>query len=69
MSNDSMNDDELPATRGDLRKLDIKLDTKLEAVERRLSVELAQHANAIIEARRSDMRAILDPKPRGRSSR
>ena len=128
MSNDPMNDDDLPATRGDLRSDTNGLEARLRAElaskddlrnvtnglearlraelaskddlrkvdadlrdhvhevvtasERRLSAELAQHANAIMEANRSDTRAMLEPylslpprvekleaKPRRRSSR
>ena len=81
-----MNDDDLPATRGDLRRLKTELTTELTtelkaelttelkaalaskpwrddlaATERRLSAELAQHANAIMESNRATMIAILDP--------
>ena len=74
MSDESMTKNDVPATRGDLRKLEAALDSKLDskldttvfessiaAVERRLGAELAQHANAIMEANRSSMRALLDP--------
>ncbi len=110
MSNEPMNDDDVSATRGDLRALKSELKAELASkqdlralkfelkaelvsksdlknelrdVERRLSAELAQHANAIMEANRTDMRAMLDPllslparvekleasKPRRRSAR
>ena len=97
-----MNDDDLPATRGDLRAVtnalrdeirtlestlrdELASKDDLRELEHRLGTELAQHANAIMEANRSDMRSMLDPllslparvdkleaavqKPRRRSSR